>query len=471
MTATLIEHLANFAANVRFDDLPADVVSEAKRLILDCAACGMTGYVGEKGKTAVEVGRQMGSDQQATILGLGPRVSVQGAAFANGELINAMEYDALLTPPGHATPYVAPALLALAEKSRVPGKQLLMAVAVSHEACLRLGRAMGYYRDPARPQTTMQPVTGFSSTVLGATLGAAKLLSLSPAQAANAVGLAGRMAPAQSSTKWLRTSPLSMDKSLMAGWAAQVPITAVMLASKGYTGDTSLLEGEFGFYRFMGSTKWNPGAMLDGLGERWDFPRSTIYKYYPGCRVTHTALDCFCSILVEEGLQPEEIESIHAYIDAHVAGEPAWAATDIRSHIDAQMSVPYTFAVAAHRVPIGMAWFAADTLRSEKILGFMPKVKFEGHPDYFKALEKDPASRIGGVEVTARGKKYAAQRNYRKGSPATPETRMTDQELEDKFRRCASGLLPARKIENACRQIWTLQQLDDVSVLMQDLAL
>ncbi|MBI4334607.1 MAG: MmgE/PrpD family protein [Chloroflexi bacterium] len=468
--ASLIEQLAGFSEGLKLEDLPGNVLAEAKRIILDSAACGIAGFVSEKGKLAAEAAGQMGPGDEATVLGIGQRASVYAAAFANGELINALDYDALLTPPGHAAPYVLPALLALAEKRRLSGKQLLLATVVSHEACVRIGAAMGYYRDPANPRTTLHPVTGFSSTALGAAFGVSKLLSLSAPETANAVGLAGRMAPAQSNTKWVRTVPLTMEKSLMAGWATQIPITAALLASKGYTGDVTLLEGDYGFWRFMGSAKWNPAGVMDGLGKKWNFPQATIYKYYPGCRIIHTALDCFVAIRDRENLQPEEIESVQAYVDAHIADEPAWANIDLKSDIDAQMSVAYSFAVAAYRVPVGPGWFAAGAWQDEKIRGFMPRVKFAGHPDYFKALEKDSASRIGGVEVVARGRKYTGERSYRKGSPATPETYMADRELEEKFRLCAGALLPQRKIERACRQLWNLEQLGDVSDLMQNLA-
>ncbi len=466
--ANLVEQLADFAGKVRFEDLPPGVVSETKRLILDCVACGLSGWVSQKGKFAAEVAREMGGRGEATILGSGPKVSALGAAFANGELINALDYDSLLTPPGHATPFVTPALMAVAEKARVSGKALLQAMAISHEVCLRMGRAMGYYRDPKNPQR--QAVSGVSSTALGATLGVGKLMSLPVPALASAVGLAGRMAPAQSMAKWTKTTPLSMDKYLMAGWASEVPIIAVMLAAKGYAGDTTLLEGEFGFYRFMGSNKWDPSGLVTGLGSVWGFPQSTVYKYYPGCRVIHTALDCFYEIVAKEGLQPEEIESIFAYIDSHVIGDPAWENMNITSDIDAQMSVAYTFAVAAHRVPVGPKWFVPETWQDGRILGFMPKVKFAGHPDYYKALEKDPASRIGKVEVVARGKKYVGERTYRKGSPATPETFMTDKELEEKLGTCAAGVLSLSKVKKACEQVWTLEQMDDVSVFARNLA-
>jgi 2-methylcitrate dehydratase PrpD len=146
MTRTIAEQLADFTANADFTSLPAEVVNESKRLVLDSLGCGLAAVGHPKGRIGIEYGQMTGgSGSDATIIGTSHRVSVFGAAFANGELINALDFDAVL-PPGHVTPYVLPGALAVGESLGVSGKDLIVAVALAHEMSYRFGKAMDYHR-------------------------------------------------------------------------------------------------------------------------------------------------------------------------------------------------------------------------------------------------------------------------------------------------------------------------------------
>ena len=165
---TVADSLAGFVAATRFDDLPADVVHESKRILVDSLGCAVAGIDDKKGRIAVEFAGMLGGvDETATIFGSARRSSVFGAAFANGELINALDFDAVL-PPGHVSPYVLPGALAVAEAGGVAGAQLLLAVALSHELSNRVGKGMDYIRDTIDGRI-MPAILGYTSTVFGAT--------------------------------------------------------------------------------------------------------------------------------------------------------------------------------------------------------------------------------------------------------------------------------------------------------------
>jgi 2-methylcitrate dehydratase PrpD len=96
---TIVEALAGFTTEIRFEDLPANVVEESKRILLDSIGCALGGLSHPKGTIGVQYARLMGAGApgaQATILGTGEKVSTVGAGFANGELINALDFDAIL---------------------------------------------------------------------------------------------------------------------------------------------------------------------------------------------------------------------------------------------------------------------------------------------------------------------------------------------------------------------------------------
>src|SRR3989304_5086215 len=120
---TIIQQLADFISEIRYEDLPDEVVHESKRILLDSIGCAFAGKTVDKGRIAIELSRQREGLDEATIISTGDRVSLFGASFANGELINALDYDVCHLPPGHVSPYVISAPLALAEQLGEPGKK------------------------------------------------------------------------------------------------------------------------------------------------------------------------------------------------------------------------------------------------------------------------------------------------------------------------------------------------------------
>ena len=121
-------------------------MQECKRDILDSLGVALAGIDHPRGRIGVEMGRRIGGTAgDATIIGTGERTTVYGAAFANSELLNALDADSVLLP-GHVA-YVLPGAFATAEVHQRSGKDLIAAVAVSHEISYRFGAAMAGYRD------------------------------------------------------------------------------------------------------------------------------------------------------------------------------------------------------------------------------------------------------------------------------------------------------------------------------------
>ncbi len=463
---TVVERFVEFASGLRHEALPDAVSGEAKRLLLDSVGCALAAHGTDKGRIAVKVATDMAGPPEATIIGGRGRQSMAAAAFANGELITTLDYDALISPPGHVAPYVIPAAIAAAEKHGRSGPDLIVALVAAHEISARFGYAMADPRSVAPGEKiTFPAISGYSSTVFGGTLGAAMLVGLTPAESAHALGLAGHIAPTQSMGKWVRTLPATMDKYVMAGWISQAELLAVALAAGGYTGDVSVLEGDHGFWKFMGSGRWVPEPLVDRLGETWRLPAAAIYKPYAHCRISQTVFDCLGSVMREHDLAVDEIERIDAWCDPHGALLPMWSTKDIRSCLDAQMSVPFGVSLVAHGVPNGPVWQSAGTIANPRYLAFMDKVTVRAHPDFEATIRQEPGSRIGKVDVFARGRTFSEERKYRKGSPATPQTRMSDDELEEKFRVNAAGVLSTAAIDELAHALRHLEDVGDIAQL------
>jgi 2-methylcitrate dehydratase PrpD len=470
MPATLVQQLASFTTDTQFDRLPPAVIEECKRILLDSIGCAVAAIDEPKGRIGIDYARAMGgngSNGDATILGTGEKASIFGAAFANGELINALDMDAVV-PPGHVAPYVLPGALAVAEAHGTSGTALIEAIALSHEMSYRLGKAMDYLRDTRDGKVSPPPVYGYSSTVFGATAAIVKLKALPDDVLANALGIAGSIAPVNSQVAWFQHAPSSTIKYLLAGALAQTAMTAAHMAEFGHRGDVQILDDrEYGFPRFIGTRRWEPERITAGLGTDWQFPTEQAYKPYPHCRILHALLDSLTEIVEEHDIAPAEIDGITAWVEGFVE-QPVWLNREIAHVHDAQFSIAHGLALGAHRVPPGKGWQDPELVFGASVMNLMNKVTHEVHPNYVELLSGHAASRPAKIEVQARGKTFVGERRYPKGSPS-PESSsfMTNEELAAKFRRNTEDVLSAARIDDVIDTVFHLEKLGNVAALMR----
>ena len=167
--------LAAFASETDYDTLPPELTAYIKQLLLDTLGCGVAGMASDKGKWGIDfVRRCYGAPGPATVLGYGDRLSTMGAAFANAELINGLDFE----PAGlHVPPYVLPPVLALAEECHASGREVIAAAAVALEIGTRIAKGLlpaPKYVENGK-ESGISTVFGPCSTVFGAAAGAAKL--------------------------------------------------------------------------------------------------------------------------------------------------------------------------------------------------------------------------------------------------------------------------------------------------------
>lgn len=468
MAQTIVETLADFTIDTHFDRLPPEVIEESKRLLLDSIGCAVAAVDQTKGKAGIEYGRLIGSTNDgATIMGAGDRVSIFGAAFANGELINTLDMDCIL-PPGHVTPYVLPGALAVGEALGSSGRALIEAVALSHEMSHRFGKAMDNLRDTQDGKVTPPKVFGYASSIFGATAAIGKLRGFSAETLAHALGIAGCISPVNSQVAWFQHAPSSTIKYTVAGVMAQQALTAAYMGELGHRGDVQVLDDpEYGYRRFINTTKWEPGHITSELGARWLFPAVTSYKPYPHCRIMHAMIDCVIKIVEENDIQPSEIDGIKVFVEGF-AEQPVWLNRTIEHVHDAQFSMAHGIAVSAHRVPPGRAWMDPDLVFGSSVMGLMDKVVTEVHPDYVKMLTGHGASRPARVELKARGREFIEEKRYPKGSPSPEaDSFMTNEELALKFRHNAEGMLSPDNIDGIIDAVFNLEKLSDVGHVMR----
>lgn len=458
---TTITKLAKFVADARFTDLPADAVNTMRWLLLDTFGCAVAGVKSDKGRWGHEYVKQFFSGpQQARALGYPEKFSLFGAAFLNGELINGLDYEASNM---HLPPLVIPPAIAAAEKNHASGKDFILACAMALEIGIRIGKE-DFRNIKKDGKTGLPPVTGYSSAVFGGAAGVAKLEGLDADQMAQALSLTGLMSPINSQTPMHRNVPTTSAKYLMAGWASQTGLSGVYLTMAGHRGDLQVLDGEFGYWRMVGKDSWDPDAVLANLGGDWRFAKMIPFKQYPCCRIMHGGLDCLGKVMADNGISPEEIESIHLYVEPTCV-EPVFNNTVIENQIDTQFCIPYNVAVKAYGIKPGVDWQTPETMHDPRIRELMKKVTFEPHPDYVEALRKDPLSRMSGAEVRARGKVFREDSMYIKGTAGT-DTCLSEEELYNKFIDNVSSVLPVENAKAAADKLMKLDEVADINEIM-----
>lgn len=465
----VLSGLAKFASQTRYEDLPSDVVHETKRMLLDCVGVALAAQAVDKGRMCTQLSQRLGGAAQASILGARGKVSASNAALANGELINALDYDALFIPGGHVAPYVVPAILAMAEAGDASGQDLILALALGTEIAMRVTRGMSPMVQTVREGEQRQSYRwtdpyGGSRYNLGAAAGVARLLGLDSTRTCHALGLSGHHTQVPTHAKLSYTLPLPMTKYGTPGWQSTGAIVSALLAEAGYDGDTTLFDGPSGLWRFSGSETWMPEMVLAGLHDEWAVLEQQ-YKPYPCCRVVHTCLDLFLAMQAQHRWSAEDIEHIRIFASAY-AEKPHLQNKDVRTAMDAQFSAAYSVAMAALGVQIGVEWQEPQALQSPRVHAFMQRVRCEVHPEYTRRPLADKLMILGRIEVTVKGTTHAAEAPFARGTPR-PGYQLTDQELRDKFAHNVSRLLADEPAAQAAESLMTLERLDGVGRLMQ----
>jgi 2-methylcitrate dehydratase PrpD len=184
----LAEEFANFAISTRFEDLPPTIVQESKRLLLDSIGCALGGIQTAPGEMAIKLAKRLGGPPESSIIGVKGKVACSGAALANGQLINALDYDAV-TAGGHAPPYIVAGVLAMAESVNASGKDLILANALGFEISARVLNAMHHVSPSGRQGLKRQDRQGYANCNFGVAAGAGRLLKPDTEKMINALGL------------------------------------------------------------------------------------------------------------------------------------------------------------------------------------------------------------------------------------------------------------------------------------------
>jgi 2-methylcitrate dehydratase PrpD len=411
--------LAQFAATLRFEDIPPPVVRRAEDLCLDWFGSALAGKGARPVESIARFFASMGpADGPSEILihrrGSSPLI----AAHINAAASHFAEQDDVHNGSVfHPAAVVFPAALATAQSLRSSGPAFLLASIVGYEVGIRVGEFLG------RSHYKIFHTTGTAGT-LAAAAAVGSLLRLTPAQMQHAFGSAGT----QSAGLWEFLRDAADSKQLHTAHAAGAGLAAAYLAHDGLTGARRILEGAQGLAAGMSSDA-DARKLTDRLGERWALAE-TSFKFHASCRHTHPAADALLQVMHTHRLQASDVKQVTARVHQG-AIDVLGAVIDPQTVHQAKFSMGTVLGLIALHARAGLGEFDA-AFKDPAVVAFRERVKMELDPEVDTAY---PARWIGKVSVlTNDGGRLDGRVDEPKGDPGNTLSRS---EIEEKAIRLA----------------------------------
>ena len=473
---TMSEYLSSYAADLEFDDLPPEVVRQAKRLIIDTLGCAIGGFHGEPSRIARKLAATVSSDSPATILCSGQRTAPDVAAFANGVMIRYLDYNDGYTGKEtcHPSDTIA-AILPASEVAHADGKTFLTATVLAYEVFCRLCDAVSVRS------------RGFDHVTLGVIasgVGAAKATGLSREKIIQTINLCVAPYLALYQT---RIGEVSMWKGCAFGNASRNAVFAAQLAELGLTGPSPIFEGPGGFFNtasggpftldsFGGAISGHPeGAAPSerrdspstdttaGEPEQFKIMEASVKRFPLGLysqTVVEAALEVRGKLSGIENIAEVNVRTLKTAVDIMAGDTEKWHPANRET---ADHSLPYTAAVALMYGTVEQHHFDDQYLRNPQLLDLVQKVNVSV---WDEANRRSPDAMLSTVEVvTSSGERFLSPEvPYHRGHWKNP---MTEPELEEKFRTLTQLILTPAQTDTLLHCLWDLEEIGNIGQVIE----
>jgi 2-methylcitrate dehydratase len=443
-TTTIAEQFAEYAATLRYEDIPPEVVHRAKALIIDTLGCAIAGRVGEAPQIAMDLALEITSKVPATILGTSKQTSMEFAAFANDAMIRYLDFNDGYTAltAGHPSDSIG-ALLTAAEIARADGRALITATVAAYEIYCRFS------------DTTHLKEFGFDHVIPGgvaSALGAARLLGLTQAQMVDAVNI---FVSANNALFQVRIGNVAMWKGCAYAGANKNAIFAVQLAQRGMTGPSPIFEGKGGYFLAVSRAPFTLPP-FGGRGGSFKIMECSM-KRYPLGQYSQTVVDAALQLRKRVGnindVAAVEVLTLEPAITI-MAGDPdKWHPTNRES---ADHSMPYVTAIALTYGKIDAEHFEPPYLTDPSLLDLVSRIKVT---ESAEANSRAPEAMLCDVNVTFKdGRRDTARVEYHRGHWRNP---LSNEEVGAKFHGLADSFLTESRANTLLDALWKLEEMQD----------
>lgn len=442
--------LAGFAAGLRFEHIPAEVIRKAEDLLADWFASAVAGHGSRPVASIARFAHAMGpQDGPAEVIVTRQHSTPYLAAMANAAASHVAEQDDVHNGSVfHPATVVFPAAVATAQALGASGKQLLAASVAGYEVGIRVGEFLG------RSHYKVFHTTGTAGT-LAAAAAVGNLLGLDAPQMRHALGSAGT----QSAGLWEFLRTAADSKQLHTAHAAAAGLMAAYLAKDGFTGADRIFDGPQGLAAGMSSDA-DPRKLADGLGARWA-TAETSFKYHASCRHTHPAADALAQVMREHALQPRDLQRVVTHVHQG-AIDVLGPVVDPQTVHQSKFSMGTVLALVAQYRHAGLPEFESH-FRDQDIVALRDRIEMVLDPEVDGAY---PRRWIGKVTVhTTDGRTLQGRVDEPKGDPGNTLSR---DEITAKALQLAafSGGASEAEMRASVGRLWQVAQWPRVGALL-----
>tara|TARA_B110000027_G_scaffold70646_1_gene75518 strand:- start:1520 stop:2902 length:1383 start_codon:yes stop_codon:yes gene_type:complete len=451
----MTENFAEFCEDIKFDNLPLDVVKRTKLLILDTVgiiirarhdAESTPSLVSSIEKLEMNNGScQVFSDKNS--------YTPSAAALLNGTLAHSLDFDDTHAEASlHSSAPILSAALAAAQMKKSSGQELITACVLGYEIQIRLGLAGGssaHYKKGFHPSATCG--------IFGAAAAAGYLVGLNKQQFISAFGIA--LSQSAGSMQFLTDG--AWTKRSHVGQAAQNGLNCAIMAGEGFKGPSEAFEGQWGYLHAYASGG-NIEKAMHGLGEAYETLNLGV-KPYPSCRYSHAAIDGLVELKNELGFSSKNLDDIDIGLSEtalNIIGYPLQDKQNPKSIVDGQFSMPFCAAVAIEDG--GLTWDDYKIhLENKETISLCNRIKVSPDKD---AEDCCPEFMSAKVKVVVDGVKYEKFVKIPKGEP---DNFMKDSEFISKFKGLTEPYLSSKRINQLTDLMLRMDSVNTVNSIFE----
>jgi len=460
---TISEQLAREAQDLTYEQLPENVVHEAKRRVLDTLACAVAGYDSPPSLALRALVDELASPGEATVVGSGVRTSAMNAALTNGVMVRYTEamdrslegFDGVIQ---HAHPgEVVPGVLAVGERQKSSGRESILAIVLGYQLLNRFSYAMGGAAAISSLGWNSEVRVGYIMPLV-----VGKLMGLSEQQMVNAVGITG------SYTGELHVSDHEAEQRTMARnlrfpHATYQSILGALMAKNGFEGPSRVFEGNAGFIEVMARGKIDPSRLTQRDSNFNILYTST--KLYPINGRLQGQVEALLKLVREHDVQPEAIEHVKItttpLVLEHMGNPASHRYPETKETADHSAYYTAALAIVDRGLHLNLDQFTTERLNDPRLRAVIDKIALIVAPE--RTTGHGPTD----VEIAmANGEVYQMTVEYPKGHVLNP---LTDEDIEDKFRGMASRFMDEHQMLTVFDRVRRLDELEDVGDLARAL--
>jgi len=440
--------LARFVAETDFANLSEKVLTNAKMHILDTLGAALVGATTDTAAIAFDYCKRVGHSDESTIWGTNQKSSAPMAAFANGLLGHAIDFDDwdAFIHAGHPTCMVAAAALSLGEAIGSSGKDLLKAYALGIEILTKIAANAPNVQDRGFHST---PVLGS----IGAAIACASLMRLDPEKIKAALGIAA------SGAGGIHRQQGSMVKPFHAANAARNGVEAGLLAEKGFTADAAIIEAPRGFCdTFFGPGTCNYEKMITDLGQPYFLESPGLgLKLHPCSAPQFLAADAALDLKREHTIHFSDVAKMEVSIppmryQRHYHPE-------VKTGLRGKFAINYVVALAFLDGKLEIDTFTDAKANEPEVQNALSKVKVIVDDTIPEPGPYCPVS----VELKD-GRRFTYTARIAKGHPQNP---MTEEEVLNKFRSNAKSVISEEQSAELVQDVQHLETIGNVRKLIE----